>query len=96
VKIPNIKEKMMKRHNSLTLTILTESPVALSNDQGTGGNYTPIKKMFHKDGTHLFASVATLTYELRKQLHENFNWKLFDVKIKSKNLFNVQREDLDK
>ncbi|MDA3779069.1 MAG: type I-B CRISPR-associated protein Cas7/Cst2/DevR [Bacteroidales bacterium] len=87
---------MMKRIKSLTLTILTESPVALSNDQGTGGNYTPIKKMFHKDGTHLFASVATLTYELRKQLHENFNWKLFDVKIKSKNLFNVQREDLNK
>ena len=59
---------------AITLTILTESPVALSNDQGFG-NYTPIKKSFRRDGVRAITSVATITYEMRKQLVEK-GWQL--------------------
>lgn len=69
----------MGRIKSLTLTVITESQVALSNDQGTGGNYTPVKKMFYKDGIHLFTSVSTFTYELRRILKQEFGWNLFDI-----------------
>jgi len=76
-----------QRVKNLTLTILTESPVALSNDQGTGGNFTPIKKYFYKNGLHAMTSVATVTYELRKILYEDYDWDLNDIVIKSKNLY---------
>jgi len=88
-----------KRIKSLTLTILTDSNVALSNDMGNGGNYTPVKKMTYKGRTHLFCSVGTMTYELRRHLHKDANWKMFDVvlnkdsKGKIKNVFNNTRED---
>lgn len=89
----------MTKIKCLTLTVITESQVALSNDQGTGGNYTPVKKMFYKDGVHLFASVSTFTYELRRILKEEFGWKLFDIFInrgtdkKPKNVVNRQIEN---
>lgn len=83
----------MTKIKCLTLTVITESQVALSNDQGTGGNYTPVKKMFYKDGVHLFASVSTFTYELRRILKEEFGWKLFDIQVKSKNIVNRQIEN---
>jgi len=88
-----------KRIKSLTLTILTDSNVALSNDMGNGGNYTPVKKMTYKGRTHLFCSVGTMTYELRRHLHKDAGWKMFDVvlnkdsKGKIKNVFNKTRED---
>ncbi len=93
-----------KRIKSLTLTILTDSNVALSNDMGNGGNYTPVKKMYYKDGTHLFCSVGTMTYELRRNLHKNLEWQMFDVVLnkpkvnkpkdgKITNVFNKTRED---
>lgn len=88
----------MTKIKCLTLTVITESQVALSNDQGTGGNYNPVKKMFYKDGVHLFASVSTFTYELRRILKEEFGWKLFDIFInrgadkKAKNIVNMQIE----
>lgn len=64
----------LNKVSSLTLTILTESSVALSNDQGFG-NYTPIKKWFQNDGLHATSSVATITYEIRKALGEK-GWHL--------------------
>ncbi|MCR1900131.1 type I-B CRISPR-associated protein Cas7/Cst2/DevR [Irregularibacter muris] len=66
----------MSKNNikAITLTILTESPVALSNDQGFG-NYTPIKKSFRGDGVHAITSVATITYEMKKQLVQK-GWQL--------------------
>lgn len=73
------------RVKSITLTILTESPIALSNDQGTGGNFTPIKKYFYKDGMHAMTSVSTITYELRKKLFKDYGWKLNDIIIKKSN-----------
>lgn len=76
---------MSKRVRSITFTILTESPVALSNDQGTGGNFTPIKKYFYKDGQHAMTSVATITYELRKKLYTDYGWQLNDLVIKKSN-----------
>ncbi len=76
----------MKKVSGITLTIVTESPIALSNDQGFG-NYTPIKKYFFKDGIHAMTSVATFTYELRKCLFENFGWELSDITVKKSNLF---------
>lgn len=60
---------MKNRVKSLNFTILTESSVALSNDQGFS-NYTPIKKCFAKDGQHAITSVGTITYEMRKQLFQ--------------------------
>lgn len=86
----------MQKISCITLTVLTESPIALSNDQGFG-NYTPIKKFFFKDGFHAMTSVATFTYELRKCLFENFGWKLNDLTIKSGNsYFNNVEELTDK
>ena len=82
----------MKKISGVTLTILTESPIALSNDQGYG-NYTAIKKYFYKDGNHVMTSVATFTYELRKTLFEKFNWKLNDVTIKKSSLYLNNVED---
>ncbi|MGX7418966.1 type I-B CRISPR-associated protein Cas7/Cst2/DevR [Carnobacterium gallinarum] len=76
----------MKKVSGVTLTILTESPIALSNDQGFG-NYTPIKKYFFKDGIHAMTSVATFTYELRKCLFENFGWSLSDLTVKKSNSY---------
>lgn len=70
-----------KKVRCLTFTILTESPVALSNDQGFG-NYTPIKKYFYKNGQHAMTSVATFTYELKKKLVEDYNWQLSDIVLK--------------
>lgn len=90
----------MEGIKSLTLTILTESQIALSNDQGEGGNYVPVKKMFYKDGIHLFSSVSTFTFELRRILKESFGWKMFDIAInksdkgKTKNVYNLQIEDI--
>lgn len=83
----------MRKISCITLTVLTESPIALSNDQGFG-NYTPIKKFFYKDGIHAMTSVATFTYELRKCLFENFGWKLNDLTIKSSNSYFNNVEDL--
>ncbi|GCF95499.1 type I-B CRISPR-associated protein Cas7/Cst2/DevR [Enterococcus florum] len=83
----------MQKISCITLTVLTESPIALSNDQGFG-NYTPIKKFFFKDGIHAMTSVATFTYELRKCLFENFGWKLNDLTIKSSNSYFNNVEDL--
>lgn len=76
---------MNNRVKSVTLTMLTESPVALSNDQGYG-NYTPIKKYFFKDGLHAMTSVATLTYELRSILHREFGWGLGSLILNEKNI----------
>lgn len=78
--------KNKKRVRSITFTVLTESPVALSNDQGTGGNFTPIKKYFYKDGMRAMTSVATFTYELKKILYTNYEWKLNSIIVKDKNL----------
>lgn len=74
----------MRENNvrSLTLTILTESPVALSNDQGSG-NYTPIKKSFRSDGIHAITSVGTVTYEMRKKLVEK-GWQLSGMVLNTK------------
>ncbi|MBO1304768.1 type I-B CRISPR-associated protein Cas7/Cst2/DevR [Enterococcus sp. 669A] len=83
----------MQKISCITLTVLTESPIALSNDQGFG-NYTPIKKFYFKDGIHAMTSVATFTYELRKCLFENFGWKLNDLTIKSSNSYFNNVEDL--
>lgn len=83
----------MKKVSGVTLTVVTESPIALSNDQGFG-NYTPIKKYFYKDGIHATTSVATFTYELRKCLFENFGWKLNDLTIKKGNSFFNNVEEL--
>ncbi|KYH34080.1 hypothetical protein CLTEP_19800 [Clostridium tepidiprofundi DSM 19306] len=69
-----IKQKVVK---SVTVTILTESSVALSNDQGFG-NYTPIKKCYMSDGPHAITSVGTMTYEIRKQLGER-GWNLSGI-----------------
>ncbi|WP_427340546.1 type I-B CRISPR-associated protein Cas7/Cst2/DevR [Caloranaerobacter sp. DY30410] len=74
-----------KRVSSVTLTILTESPVALSNDQSFG-TYTPIKKYFYKDGRHAMTSVPTVTYELRKSLICSGKLSPDSIVIKSKNL----------
>ncbi|SHH05485.1 type I-B CRISPR-associated protein Cas7/Cst2/DevR [Tepidibacter thalassicus] len=75
----------------ITLTILTNSPVALSNDQGFG-NYTPIKKCFMGDGQYAVTSVGTITYEMRRALHKK-GWNLSgivlnaDKKNKVKNMY---------
>lgn len=69
---------MSKRVKGLTLTILTESPVPLSYDQGYG-NYTPIKKEQYKNKIHAKTSVATVTYDLRRILHQNYGWTLSDI-----------------
>lgn len=69
---------MSKRIKGITLTILTESPVPLSYDQGYG-NYTPMKKEQYKNKLHAKTSIGTFTYELRKSLHQNYNWKLSDI-----------------
>ncbi len=86
------------RVSGITLTILTESPVALSNDQGTG-NYTPIKKYFYKDGIHSMTSVGTVTYELRKKLIKEHRWTASSIVIKDKNLHpkkeNIESADLN-
>lgn len=74
------------RVSGLTFTILTESPVALSNDQGAG-NYTPIKKYYYKDGIHSMTSVATITYELRKSLIKEYGWTASDI------VLNISKKD---
>ncbi|MGL4624928.1 MAG: DevR family CRISPR-associated autoregulator [Culicoidibacterales bacterium] len=76
----------MKQIKAITLTVLTESPIFLSNDQGFG-NYTPGKKAFYKDGKHAITSVATFTYELRRLLKEEFGWQLNDIVTKAKNMY---------
>lgn len=75
-----------KRVSSITLTILTESPIALSNDQGFG-TYNPIKKYFFKDGKHAMTSVATVSYELRKNLILNNSINPDSIVLKDKNLY---------
>ncbi|MDQ2086771.1 hypothetical protein RBH29_10065, partial [Herbivorax sp. ANBcel31] len=86
--------KMKKtRVSGLTITILTESPIALSNDQGTG-NYTPIKKYFYKDGAHAMTSVGTITYELRKKMIKDYGWTASSMVIKDKNL-HPKKEDIE-
>lgn len=74
-----------QRVKSITVTILTESPIALSNDQGTGTTYTPIKKYSFKDGLHAMTSVGTVTYEIKKKGFTDYNWKLNDLVVKDKN-----------
>lgn len=69
---------MSKRVRGITLTILTESPVPLSYDQGYG-NYTPIKKEQYKNKVHAKTSIATITYDLRRILHKYYNWTLSDI-----------------
>lgn len=69
---------MSKRVKGVTLTILTESPVPLSYDQGYG-NYTPIKKEQYKNKVHAKTSIATITYDLRRILHKYYNWTLSDI-----------------
>lgn len=81
-----MEEQKMKPIKAITLTILTESPIFLSNDQGFG-NYTPGKKAFQKDGKHAITSVATFTYELRRLLKEEFGWQLNDIVTKAKNMY---------
>lgn len=90
------------RVSGLTCTILTESPVALSNDQGFG-NYTPIKKNYMGDGQHAITSVGTITYEIRKALHKK-GWPLSGIVLnldksgKIKNVYSYKEniETLDK
>lgn len=86
------------RVSGITLTILTESPIALSNDQGAG-NYSPIKKYFYKDGIHSMTSVGTVTYELRKKLVKEYGWTASSIVIKNKNLYpnkeNIESTDLN-
>ncbi|HHV29530.1 type I-B CRISPR-associated protein Cas7/Cst2/DevR [Acetivibrio mesophilus] len=84
--------------SGITLTILTESPIALSNDQGAG-NYSPIKKYFYKDGIHSMTSVGTVTYELRKKLIKEYGWTASSIVKKDKNLYprkeNIEATDLN-
>lgn len=68
----------LKRVSGLTFTILTESSIALSNDQGAN-NYSPIKKYFYKDGLHAMTSISTITYELRKRLIKEYGWMPSDM-----------------
>ncbi len=75
-----------KSLSSITLTILTESSVALSNDQGFG-TYVPIKKYFFGDGKHAMTSVATVTYELRKSLIQKGKLTPDSIVLKDKNLY---------
>jgi CRISPR-associated protein Cas7/Cst2/DevR subtype I-B len=88
----------MNRVSGITLTILTESPIALSNDQGAG-NYSPIKKYFYKDGIHSMTSVGTVTYELRKKLIKEYGWTASNIVIKNKNLYpkkeNIESTELN-
>lgn len=74
----------LKKIRALTFTILTESPVAISNDQGFG-NHTPIKKWFMSDGVHVTSSVSTITYELRKSLMKK-GWHMSSMIINPKNM----------
>lgn len=69
---------MSKRVKGVTLTILTESPVPLSYDQGYG-NYTPIKKEQYKNKIHAKTSISTITYDLRRILHNDYNWTLGSI-----------------
>lgn len=74
---------MSKRVKGITLTILTESPVPLSYDQGYG-NYTPIKKEQYKNKIYAKTSIATITYDLRRILHKYYNWTLSDIVLNKK------------
>ncbi|HHQ8633415.1 TPA: type I-B CRISPR-associated protein Cas7/Cst2/DevR [Clostridioides difficile] len=67
-----------KRVKGVTLTILTESPVPLSYDQGYG-NYTPIKKEQYREKIHAKTSIATITYDLRRMLHQEYGWNLSNI-----------------
>lgn len=69
---------MDKRVSCVTFTILTESPVSLSYDQGAG-NYNEIKKYHYGNEVYAKTGVSTITYEMRKQLHKNNNWVLSDI-----------------
>lgn len=69
---------MSKNIRAITLTIVSESPVPLSYDQGYG-NYTPLKKVQYKNKIHAKTSIATMTYDLRRILHQNFGWQLDDI-----------------
>lgn len=88
----------MNRVSGITLTILTESPIALSNDQGAG-NYSPIKKYFYKNGIHSMTSVGTVTYELRKKLIKEYGWTASSIVKKDKNLYpkkeNIESTELN-
>ncbi len=77
----------------LTLTVLTKSPVALSNDQGYG-TYTPIKKIYFDNAIKPFASVSTFTYELKRILKgEPFNWTMTPLIVKSQNTIPKETEE---
>lgn len=79
--------------NGLTLTVLTKSPVALSNDQGYG-TYTPIKKIHFDNALKPFASVSTFTYELKKILKsEPYKWSMAPLIIKDKNTIPKETEE---
>lgn len=82
---------MDKRVSCVTLTMLTESPVSLSYDQGAG-NYNEIKKYHYGNEVYAKTGVSTITYEMRKQLHKNNEWVLSDIvlnkdKKKVKNVY---------
>lgn len=85
---------MDKRVSCITLTILTESSVSLSYDQGAG-NYNEIKKYHYGNEVYAKTGVSTITYEMRKQLHKNNNWVLSDIVLnhdgkKVKNMYPTQ------
>ena len=81
--------------NGLTLTVLTKSPVALSNDQGYG-TYTPIKKIHFENTLKPFASVSTFTYELKKILKdEPFKWSMAPLIVKGKNTVPKETEAMN-
>ncbi|MGO0916290.1 cobalamin biosynthesis protein, partial [Clostridioides difficile] len=42
-----------------------------SYDQGYG-NYTPIKKEQYREKIHAKTSIATITYDLRRMLHQEY------------------------
>lgn len=78
--------------NGLSLTVLTKSSVALSNDQGYG-TYTPIKKIHFDNALKPFASVSTFTYELKKILKsEPYKWSMSPLIIKDKNTIPKETE----
>ncbi|MDN5343644.1 MAG: hypothetical protein PWP28_2524 [Oceanotoga sp.] len=83
---------MSNKINCITMTILTFSPIGLSNDQGMG-NFTPLKKHFSGDGVHAFTSVGTFTYELRKSLF-NKGWNPSGIVINKSNLYS-NPEDIE-
>ncbi len=76
-----------KRVKGVTLTILTESPVPLSYDQGYG-NYTPIKKNNIEKNT-CKTSIATITYDLRRMLHQEYGWNLSNIILEKRKYISI-------